>query len=114
MMKKKIYHILKYIRKKCDMFGKNPQFYYKLEEKKTTNIGLVFTFLFWLLYIAFLIYKIVKMVNKDDGEFTDSNINPENPDSIHLTNENFYLGFSIEDPITYDSILDKTIYEPKA
>ena len=54
------------------------------------------------------------MVNKVDGEFTDSNINPENPDSIHLTNENFYLGFSIEDPTSYDSILDERIYIPTA
>ena len=54
------------------------------------------------------------MINNVDGEFTDSNINPEKPDFIHLTNENFYLGFAIEDPKTYDTILDESIYYPKA
>ena len=54
------------------------------------------------------------MIYHVDGEFTDSNINPEKPESIHLTNENFYLGFAIENPETYDTILDETIYYPKA
>ena len=54
------------------------------------------------------------MINKKDGVFTDSNKNPEKYESIHLTNENFYLGLAIEDPITYDTIYDDTIYYIKA
>ena len=111
---KKIKVIYKFLRNKLDLFGKDPQFYYNKKEKKNTNIGFVFSLLYFGIYIGYLIYKLLKMINYVNGEFTDSNINPENPDSINLTNENFYLGFAIEDPITYDTILDETIYYPKA
>lgn len=97
-----------------DIFGKEPQFYYKRREKKKSNIGSIFTILFATIYIGLLIYKIIRMITKKDGVFTDSNINPEKPDSILLNNEIFYLGFAIEDPITYDTILDERIYYPRA
>ena len=54
------------------------------------------------------------MIRNQDGVFTDTNINPEKYESIHLTNEIFYLGFAIEDPVAYDTILDERIYYPKA
>ena len=106
--------MINFLREKLDRYGKDPQFYFKKEEKIKTNIGLFLSLLYFIIYIAYLGYKLYKMIKKVDVEFTDSNINPENPDSIHLTNENFYLGFAIEDPETYDTILDESIYYPKA
>ena len=46
------------------------------------------------------IYDVYAFVNK--------------PPSIELSNENFYGGFAIEDPITYDAFIDEEIYYPKA
>ena len=97
-----------------DIFGKEPQFYYKKNEKKKSNIGSIFTIVYVIIYTFILVYKLNRLIKKKDGIFTDSNKNPENPESIQLTNENFYLGFGIEDPITYDPILDETIYYGKA
>ena len=97
-----------------DIFGKEPQFYYKKKEKKKSNIGSIFTILYAIIYLGLLAYKVIRMITNQDGIFTDTNINPEKPDSILLTNEIFYLAFAIEDPITYDTILDERIYYPKA
>ena len=110
----RIKNIITCLRDKLNRYGKDPQYYYNKEEKKKTNIGLIFSILFYSIYLAYLGYKIIKMIYHVDGEFTDSNINPEKPESIHLTNENFYLGFAIENPETYDTILDETIYYQKA
>ena len=97
-----------------DIFGKEPQFYYKSKEKKKSNIGSIFTLLFGAIYFGLLAYKLTRMIRNQDGVFTDTNINPETPDSILLSNEIFYLGFAIEDPVTYDTILNERIYYPKA
>ena len=105
--------IFRYFRN-IDIFGKDPQFYYKKNEKKKSNIGSIFTIIYIILYVSLFTYKLYRMINKKDGVFTDSNLNPEKYESIHLTNENFYLGFAIEDPVTYDTIFDNTIYYVKA
>ena len=110
-MKKSI--IFRFFRN-IDIFGKEPQFYYKKSEKKKSNIGSIFTIIYIILYALLLAYKLYRMINKKDGIFTDSNINPETYESIQLTNDNFYLGFAIEDPYSYDTIYDDTIYYPKA
>ena len=66
-----------------DIFGKDPQlYYYKRKEKKKSNIGSIFTILYTAIYIGLLVYKITRMIKKEDGVFTDSNLNPENPDGI--------------------------------
>ena len=111
---KRIKKSIIWLRNSLDRFGKDPQFYYKKEEKKNTNVGFFFSILYYSLYLGYLGYKIRKMVYHVDGEFTDSNINPEKPEIIHLTNDNFYLAFAIEDPESYDTIFDETIYYAKA
>ena len=105
--------IFRYFRN-IDIFGKEPQFYYKKDEKKKSNIGSIASIIYFLLYAGLFFYKLYGMINKKDGIFNDSHLNPEKYESIHLTNENFYLGFAIEDPITYDTIYDDTIYYVKA
>ena len=45
--------------KEIDLFGKEPEIYYKGKPKNTTIIGRVFTWLYIFIYIAFFIYKIL-------------------------------------------------------
>lgn len=100
--------------KDIDIFGKEAELYYKGKENKTTWIGFVFTILYAAIYIAFFIYKINRMLKKTDVIFYDTFAYTEEPPSIKITNENFYGGFALEDPETYDTIVDETIYFPKA
>ena len=100
--------------KEIDMFGKEPELYYKGRSKKTFWIGRIFTLLFIFLYIAIVIYKVFRMINKRDVTFFDTFIYEDKPPSIQLSNEKFYGGFALEDPNTYDAYIDEGIYIPKA
>jgi hypothetical protein len=53
-------------------------------------------------------------MNRKDGTFYDTFAFTEQPPSIKLSNENFYGGFGLENPETYDTFIDETIYFPKA
>ena len=44
-----------------DLFGKLPELYYKGKSKKSSILGIVLTVIYIVLYIAFLIYKLVRM-----------------------------------------------------
>ena len=52
----------------------------------------------------------------DKSNFTTviSTINPKDPLSINFTNEFFYFGMALEDPVTYDFVLDESIYTVNA
>ena len=96
------------------MFGKEPEFYYKKKSKKTSWIGRIFSFVFVIIYFAFFIYKLVRMLKKVDVTFYDTFTYEPEPPAINITNKNFYVGFGLEDPITYDTFMDEGIYIPKA
>ena len=100
--------------KDIDMFGKEPQLYYKGEEKKTSWIGRIFTVLFVAIYFAFFLYKLIRMMRRTDVTFYDTFTYLPEPSKIRATNENFYGGFALEDPETYDVFIDEGIYFPKA
>ena len=100
--------------KEIDMFGKEPELYYKGKSKKTSWIGRILTLLFIFLYIAIIIYKVVRMIRKSDVTFFDTIIYEDKPPSIQLSNEIFYGGFALEDPSTFDPYIDEGIYFPKA
>ncbi len=108
--RKSIYEFIQ----KFDMFGKEPTLYYKGEEKKSTNLGIIFSLLYIVFYAAYFVYKLIRMVNKVDFAFYDTLEYIENPPSINLTKDNFYGGFGLEHPKTYDPFIDETIYFPKA
>ena len=44
-----------------DLFGKEPEFYYKRKPQRVSWFGRIFSVLYVFLYAAFLIYKIVRM-----------------------------------------------------
>ena len=100
--------------KDIDMFGKEPQLYYKGESKKTSWMGRIFSILFVVVYIAFFIYKLIRMLKKADVTFYDTFTYSAEPSKVKVTNENFYGGFALEDPETYDPYIDEGIYIPKA
>ena len=100
--------------KYVDMFGKEPEIYYKGNPTKTSWIGRIFSALFVILYFAFFAYKLIRMLKKNDVIFYDTFVYAEEPPSVKITNENFYGGFALEDPLTYDVFIDEEIYIPKA
>ena len=97
-----------------DMFGRKIELYYKGRAKKTSLIGLIFTSLYVTIFLVLFIYKLIKMLKKSEALVYDVYTFVGRPPSIDLTNENFYGGFALEDPITYDTFIDEEIYYPKA
>ena len=97
-----------------DMYGRKIELYYNGKAKKTSCIGTFFTFLYMSVFLSFFIYKIKRVMNKKDGTFNDTYTYTVEPPYIKLSNENFYGGFALQDPRTYDSFIDETIYFPKA
>ena len=100
--------------KDFDMFGKEPELYYKTKPKKTSWIGRIFSFIFVIVYFAFFIYKLIRMLKKTDCTFYDTFTYAAEPPAVKITKENFYGGFALEHPITYDVFIDEGIYIPKA
>ena len=100
--------------KNLDIFDKSFDLYYKGKNKKTTYIGSIFTIIYGLIYFLFFLFKIVRMINKRDITFYDTFANLEEIPEIDLSNENFYGGFALQNPETYDNFIDETIYYPKA
>ena len=77
-----------------DLFGKIPELYYKGKSKKSSKFGLTLTVIYIILYIAFLIYKLVRMFKRTDVTFYDSYTFQGLP-SINVTNNEFYGGFGM-------------------
>ena len=100
--------------RQIDMFGKEPQLYYKGEEKKTSYTGASFSLLFIAIYLGFFLYELIKLINKSSLTFYETSAYLEEPPSIKINKDNFYGGFALEHPITYDPIIDERIYYPKA
>ena len=100
--------------KDIDMFGKEPDLYYKNKPKKTSWIGRIFTVAFVVIYFAFFVYKLFRMLKKTDVTFYDTFTYAPKPSAVKITRDNFYGGFALEDPITYDVFIDEGVYFPKA
>ena len=86
-----------------DLFGKQPEIYYHGKSKKSSAFGIVLTAIYIVIYIAFLIYKIVRMLKRIDLTFYDSYTFQGLP-SINLTNNEFYGGFGM------GGIVDEKMY----
>ena len=99
--------------KEIDYFGKIPEFYIKGKPKQVTLIGRIFTFIYIILYLIILGYKIYRMSVRIDITFYDSYSNLEETPSIQINNENFYTIFTIFDD-SDNPFIDETIYYPLA
>ena len=88
-----------------DLFGKVPELYFKGKSQRTSVFGKILTYVYIAIYIAYFIYKIVRMVKKIDITFYESYAFSGIP-SMPLNNQNFYGGFSL------GGVIDETIYYP--
>ena len=86
-----------------DLFGKQPEIYYHGKSKKSSAFGIVLTVIYIVIYITFLIYKIIRMLKRIDLTFYDSYTFQGLP-SINLTNNEFYGGFGM------GGIVDEKMY----
>ena len=86
-----------------DLFGKVPELYYKGRSKKSSTFGIILTVIYIVLYIAFLIYKLVRMFKRVDMTFYDSYTFNGLP-AIKLTNNEFFGGFGM------GGIIDERMY----
>ena len=97
-----------------DLFGKDFELYYKGKNKKTTLIGAIFTILYIALYFAFLLYKIIRMFQRNDVTFYDTYAFTGEPPKIQLTDDKFYGGFALGNLETLETFVDDSIYYVKA
>ena len=100
--------------KNIDFYGKEPEFYINGNSQKVTFIGRIFTIIFIIIYIAIFIYKLYRMYQRIDITFYDSYSDTGEIPSFNVTNENFYIAFSIYDGSTGEPFIDETIYYPVA
>ena len=93
-----------------DLFGKEPELYYKGNPKRTSMIGRIFTFIYSSIYIAFFLYKFIRMIQNKDVDFYQTTTFTGKTPSIHLTNEVFYGGFGLANPLTLETFVDDSIF----
>ena len=62
---KAIYNFIK----RLDLYGKEPEFYYKNNINKKTWVGRIFTVFYSVICFAFFIYKIDRMIKRKDVHF---------------------------------------------
>ena len=97
-----------------DMFGKEPELYFKGNTKRTSWLGKIFTFIYILIYAAFFIYKLYRMIKNKDVDFYQTTTFTGQTPSIHLNNEMFYGGFALGNPSTLKTFVDESIYYAEA
>ena len=96
-----------------DLFAKLPEIYYKGNSKRSTTVGRIFTIIYAVIYVAFFVYKLIRMGLKIDVSFYETTTFTGEIPSIRLTNEYFYGGFALVNPFTGSTYIDETIYYPK-
>ena len=96
--------------KRVDLYGKEPEFYFKGKNNKTSWIGRILTLLYVIIYIAFLIYKLNRMIKRTDVTFYDTTAYTGEIPSIQLNKEIFYGAFAFDIPGTDVAYWDPRIY----
>ena len=97
-----------------DLYAKEAELYYKGNNKKSSLIGRIFTIIYILMYGAFFIYQLVRLLKRSDVTFYDSYAFTGEPPNIQLTKDNFYGGFALGNPLTLETYVDNSIYNVKA
>ena len=99
--------------KEIDLFGKEPEIYYKGKPKKTSLIGRIFTWLYIVIYIAFFIYKTVRVINRADVSFQETNSSTGGLPKLKVNKETFVYALSMLNEYGMPYINEK-IYFPRA
>ena len=97
-----------------DLFGKEAEVYFKGKSKKSSTIGKVLTILYVIIYAAFFIYKLIRMIKKIDVNFYETTTYTGEIPSLYLDNDMFYGGFGLIDVRTGGTFVDPTVYTVKA
>jgi hypothetical protein len=95
-----------------DLYGREPKLYYKEKTKKRTYFGSLTTIAYIIVYIAFFVYKINKMLKKVDVSFYETYVYTNGTPEIELNNQNFYGGFALGNPLTRKVFKDESVYFP--
>ena len=98
--------------KEIDLFGKEPDIYYKGKQRKTTWMGRICTWLYIIIYIFFFVYKLVRMFKRLDVKFSETNSSTGGLPKIHMTKELFTYAIALADPYQ-NPFIDETIYHPE-
>ena len=99
--------------KEIDLFGKEPDIYYKGKKRKTTWMGRILTWIYIGFYLFYIIYKLVRMFNRTDVSFSETNGSTGGLPFIHLNKEIFTYGLALSDDVG-QPVFDETIYTPEA
>ena len=99
--------------KEIDLFGKEPDIYYKGRQRKTTWMGRICTFTYIIIYIFFFIYKLVRMFKRQDVNFSETNSSTGGLPKIHLTKEILTYGLALAN-YNQEPFIDESIYYPTA
>ena len=97
-----------------DIYGKTPNLYYKGKPKKSSWIGIIFTIIYSIIYLGYLIYKLYRLIKREDIKFYDAFIYDKDYTEMKFTNENFYIAFGLYDDIKNEPFLDESVYYPVA
>ena len=97
--------------KEIDLFGKEPDIYYKGKQRKTSWMGRICTWIYVSLYIFFFIYKLVRMFKRVDVSFSETNSSTGGLPKIHMTKEIFTYALALADREN-KPFIDETIYRP--
>ena len=100
--------------KNLDFFGKEPNLYYKGNQKRTSWLGFVLTVLYIIIYIAFFIYKFDRMVNKVDVTFYETYAFTGEIPSAVLDKEIFGGGIGLVNPMTGENYINNSVYKVTA
>ena len=100
--------------KNFDLFGKEPDLYYKGNPKKTSWLGFVLTLLYTIIYVSFFIYKFVRMINKVDVTFYETYAFTGEIPSAVLNKEIFAGGIGLVNPMTGENYINDRVYKVTA
>lgn len=100
--------------KEYDMFGREPCLYIGGKDFYGTGFGLLISIIAIIAMCVCSLYFIIEMFDTQNVSSFTSVQNPSKPLAINFTSDKFYFGLAIQDPITYDFVLDETIYRIEA
>ena len=96
-----------------DLFGSNVDLYYKGRPKRNSWVGRILTLVYAGIYIIFFIFRVIRMVNKEDVTFYDTYAFNGEPPYMKLNTENYRSGFAIIHPLTKQPFINPSIYKVK-
>ena len=91
-----------------DLYGKEPDLYYRGKTKVNTILGVVFTFLHVAIAFSYFLFKFIRMIKRKDVKFYDTYAFGTEIPEITITNEQYYAAF------TMGGYIDETLYNIRA